>query len=104
MSMPSSLFGSRTPMASMPISQPTPQQSQQINPQILEMYQRLSRSSNPNLEIQKMLANDPRLAPISRLSNLFKGDFKAAFFDEARRRGIDPNTINPNMLMSMFAK
>ena len=40
-----------------------------------------------------MLAKDPRLANISRMSNLFRGDFKAAFFNEAKRRGIDPNII-----------
>ena len=40
-----------------------------------------------------MLANNPRLAGISRMAAVFRGDFRAAFLDEAKRRGVNPNVI-----------
>ena len=87
--MPSSLFGTRSQVVTMP----TAQQNPQLDPQIQEMYQRLSHSNNPDAEVQNMLANDPRLMNISRMVSIFRGDFKTAFLNEAKRRGVNPNLI-----------
>lgn len=57
------------------------------------MYQRLKNSSNPNAELNSMIANDPRLAPLAEMGKLAKGDFRSVFLMEAKRKGVDPRTI-----------
>jgi hypothetical protein len=43
--------------------------------------------------VRNILASNPNLAAISQMAAVFRGDFKTAFLDEAKRRGVNPNVI-----------
>ena len=83
--MPSSLFSPRTQQ---PVIQPI-----QADPRILQMYQVLKTSSNPNAMMQNLMVSNPNMAQVMNLVNMFGGDPKEAFYKEAQRRGVDPNSI-----------
>ena len=73
--------------------QPVPQTTPQIDPRIQEMYQILKFSKNPDATVQQMLSSNPALAPILGLARMSGGDLKTAFYNEAKRKGVDPNSI-----------
>jgi hypothetical protein len=50
-------------------------------------------SGNPNLMLQQLATQNPNVANAMNLVNQSGGDPKTAFYNEAKRRGIDPNTI-----------
>lgn len=57
------------------------------------MRQKLAQSANPDAELQSMIMQNPKLAQLSGMASVFKGDFKTAFLNEAKRRGVDPFAI-----------
>lgn len=87
--MPSSLFSNTTPASPIPV--------QQLDPRIMQMYQLLKTSNNPSAMMQQLINNNPQMSQLIQLVNQFGGDPKTAFYNEAKRRGVDPNTI-----LSMF--
>ena len=47
-------------------------------------------SNNPQAFIQQMMANNPKAADVMQLINKHGGDAKAAFYDLAKQKGINP--------------
>ena len=60
---------------------------------ILNLINMIRYSGNPNLMLQQLATQNPNVANAMNLVNQSGGDPKAAFYNEAKRRGIDPNTI-----------
>ena len=87
--MGSILFGTRN-QTTQAVS---PQQNPQLDPKVQEMYQRLKNSSNPNAELNSMIANNPNLVRLAEMGKFAKGDFRSVFLMEAKRKGVDPRAI-----------
>ena len=85
--MASSLFG--------PNQRSTPLYSTQSNLQQIKMMYDLSRSGgNPSSFLQTMMTNNPNFKSImSIVQSQYGGDARAAFYDMAKQRGIDPNQV-----------
>ena len=60
---------------------------------IKSMMQMMQNGGNPQAMVQSMLMNDPRYGEIMKLVNAHGGDAKAAFYDLAKQKGVDPNEI-----------
>lgn len=60
---------------------------------ILNLINMIKHSSNPNLLLQQLATQNPNVANAMNLINQSGGDPKQAFYNEAKRRGIDPNII-----------
>lgn len=43
--------------------------------------------------LQMLASKNPNVANAINLANQYGGDYQKAFYEEARRRGIDPNQI-----------
>ena len=84
--MGSSLFGTQSTTP-----QNQPQQSQLGLQNLKRMMQMYKASANPQAFIQQMMANNPQAANITNLINSHGGDAKAAFYDLAKQKGIDPD-------------
>ena len=57
------------------------------------MMQMMQNSGNPQAMLQNMLMNDPRYGDVLKMINAHGGDAKAAFYDLAEQKGVDPNEI-----------
>ena len=60
---------------------------------ILNLINMIKHSGNPNLLLQQLATQNPNVANAMNLINQSGGDPKQAFYNEAKRRGIDPNQI-----------
>lgn len=59
----------------------------------MQIYKVLKTSSNPNSVMQNLMSSNPNMAKVMNLVNMFGGDPKEAFYKEAQRRGVDPDSI-----------
>ena len=50
-------------------------------------------SQNPQAAINQMAQSDPRMQQVMQVVNQNGGDAKTAFYNLAKQRGVDPNTI-----------
>lgn len=50
-------------------------------------------ANNPMQAVNQMAANDPRMQHVMEIVNQNGGDARAAFYNMARQRGVDPNAI-----------
>lgn len=53
----------------------------------------LKSSKNPNMMLQQLASNNPVVANAMNLINQYGGDPKRAFYEEVKKRGINPNQI-----------
>ncbi len=68
------------------------QQNNNFN-QALQTINQIKSSKNPNQMLQMLASKNPNVANAINLANQYGGDYQKAFYEEARRRGIDPNQI-----------
>ena len=68
------------------------QQNDNFN-QALQTINQIKNSKNPNQMLQMLASKNPNVANAINLANKYGGDYQKAFYEEARRRGIDPNQI-----------
>lgn len=74
--------------------QPTSQQI--INPQLVQirdMINSVRMAANPYMAMQQMILNDPRFQQVSNYVNSHGGNAKAAFYQLAQEKGVDPQTV-----------
>ena len=58
------------------------------------MYAMTRAAGNPGAMIQTLLNSNPNFQSVmSLVSQQYGGDAKAAFYDMARQRGVDPNQV-----------
>lgn len=77
-------------------NQPAPIQNgfQNSNLQQLQNLMALSKGMNPNTLMQMLMNNNPQVNGIMNIVNTkYGGDPKAAFYDLAKQKGVDPNQI-----------
>lgn len=85
--MPSSLFGTNTTTQTSNV-----QTNNQFNQ--FKTYLNLLRSGgNPNAIMSTLMQSNPQMASVMNLVNQHGGDARTAFFEEAKRRGVDPDQI-----------
>lgn len=60
---------------------------------MMNVVQAIRTSRNPNLMLQQLAQNNPNVANTMNLIRKYGGDPQKAFYEEARKRGIDPNQI-----------
>ena len=66
--------------------------------QIKQMYNQLNGTTNPAQLMSQLAMSNPTLnQTISQINNQYGGDAKAAFFDQASKKGVDPNSITNAM-------
>jgi len=53
----------------------------------------LKSSKNPNMMLQRLASSNPVVANTMNLINQYGGNPQKAFYEEAKKRGIDPNQI-----------
>lgn len=53
----------------------------------------LKSSNNPNMMLQQLASSNPMVANTMNLINQYGGNPQKAFYEEAKKRGIDPNQI-----------
>lgn len=63
------------------------------NNNMMNVVQAIRMSRNPNLMLQQLAQNNPNVANAISLIRQYGGDPQKAFFEEAKRRGVDPNQI-----------
>lgn len=68
------------------------QQNDNFN-QALQTINQIKSSKNPNQMLQILASKNPNVANAINLANQYGGDYQKAFYEEARKRGIDPNQI-----------
>ena len=69
-----------------------PQRQTQSN-SLSEVYNKIRTSPNPNKTMQELLANNPTFRQVMTYINQNGGNAKAAFYNLAAQKGVDPNTI-----------
>lgn len=69
-----------------------PQRQTQPN-SLSEVYNKIRTSPNPNKTMQELLANNPTFRQVMTYINQNGGNAKAAFYNLAAQKGVDPNTI-----------
>ena len=73
-----------------------PQQTQQVNPQALASVKRMIKTlqgvNNPEQAIQNLAQQNPQISGIMQMAN-GAGSLKNLFYQTAKQKGIDPNTI-----------
>ena len=60
---------------------------------MFNVVQAIRASRNPNVMLQQLASANPNVANALNLVQRYGGDPQKAFFEEAKRRGIDPNQI-----------
>ena len=69
---------------------------QKLQPQnynnLKTMVNMVRNSGNPQATMMNMMRQNPRYNEVMNIVNQY-GDPKTAFYAEAKRRGVDPNTI-----------
>ena len=63
------------------------------NNNMMNVVQAIRMSRNPNLMLQQLAQNNPNVANAMSLIRQYGGKTQKAFFEEAKRRGVDPNQI-----------
>ena len=64
----------------------------------LELYNQINGSSNPAQLLNTMATMNPKLnETMSLINNEYGGDPKAAFYDQAKKKGVDPNQTLASM-------
>lgn len=91
--MPSSLFGPTTTNSGITTpaqtTQPTANPISPANQQILDLM-RIMQNNSGQLNMQSLLASNPVFQNASQMMQQIR-DPKAAFYEAAKQRGIDPN-------------
>jgi len=59
----------------------------------MSIVQAIRTAQNPNMMLQHLAQNNPNVANAMNLVQRYGGDPQRAFFEEAKRKGIDPNQI-----------
>ena len=65
----------------------------QTNPNPMSVVQAIKTAQNPNLMLQQLARTNPNVANAMNLIMQYGGDPQKAFYEEARKKGIDPNQI-----------
>ena len=65
--------------------------SPQSNP--MSLVQAIRTAQNPNLMLQQLARTNPNVASAMSLVQRYGGDPQKAFYEEAKKKGIDPNQI-----------
>lgn len=63
------------------------------NNNILNMYNTIRNSSNPNGLIQSMMESNPQMKQVMDVVQRYNGDARSAFYALAKEKGVDPNVI-----------
>ena len=84
--MANSLFQSNQPI------QPTQQIPQGVI-QIKNMMDALSGAKNPQQIVQNLLGSNPQMQQVMQFANQFNGNYKSAFLNLAKSKGVDPQQI-----------
>lgn len=58
-----------------------------------EVFNKVRNSNNPNQFMQQLLVNDPRFQNVVKYIDQNGGNAKAAFYNLAAQKGIDPELI-----------
>ena len=58
-----------------------------------EMYNEVRNSPNPNKTMERLLYNNPTFREIMTYISENGGNAKAAFYNMAAQKGIDPNSV-----------
>ena len=61
--------------------------------EISQMVGMVQAAKNPQAAVSQMVQNDSRMQQVMQYVNQNGGDAKAAFFNLAKQRGVDPNVI-----------
>ena len=61
--------------------------------QIKGLLNMMKTGGNPQGMVQSMLQNSPQGGEIVKYLNAHGGDARAAFYDMAKQKGVDPNTV-----------
>lgn len=64
-----------------------------MNSNIQNVVNMFKFAKNPNLLLQHLSKQNPMLANIMNLVSQNGGDPKKTFYEEARKRGVDPNQV-----------
>lgn len=59
----------------------------------LDIISMLKNSKNPNMMLQRLVTSNPIVANTMNLVNQYGGNPQKAFYEEVKKRGIDPNQI-----------
>ena len=58
---------------------------------MFNVVQAIRASRNPNMMLQQLAQTNPNVASAMNLIRQYGGDPQKAFYEEARKRGVDPN-------------
>ena len=76
--------------------QQTQQTTQQVNPQAIASVKRMMKTlqgvNNPEQAMQNLAQQNPQISGIMQMAN-GAGSLKNLFYQTAKQKGIDPNTI-----------
>ena len=69
--------------------------SQMVNQQYnaMPLIQAIRYSRNPNLMLQQLMQSNPNVASTMNLVRQYGGNPQKAFYEEAKKKGVDPNQI-----------
>lgn len=59
----------------------------------MSLVQAIRTAQNPNLMLQQLAQSNPSVASAMNLVQRYGGDPQKAFYEEAKKKGIDPNQI-----------
>lgn len=57
------------------------------------MINLLKASKNPSAMMQSLAATNPQMRSVMEMVNRHGGDARAAFYDLAKQKGVDPNEV-----------
>lgn len=60
---------------------------------IRNMMNLVNNSNDPRAMLNYMMANDPRMKEVQSIIDANGGDAKTAFYNLAKQKGVDPNSI-----------
>lgn len=60
---------------------------------LFEVYNKVRSSNNPNQTMQELLCNNPNFQAIMAYINQNGGNAKAAFYNMAAQKGVNPDTV-----------
>ena len=63
------------------------------NNPIIKLYQQVMNAKNPNMLMQQLAQNNPQLQQTLNYINQNGGNAERLFYDMAKQKGVDPNTI-----------
>ena len=59
----------------------------------MSLIQAIRYSRNPNLMLQQLMQSNPNVASTMNLVRQYGGNPQKAFYEEAKKKGVDPNQI-----------